>query len=43
VLEQVVEMYLRNRAEDDLADAMREEEQHEEMMREEAQVEEGSK
>jgi Arc-like DNA binding domain len=43
VLEKVVEMYLRSRAEDDLADAMREEEQHEEMMREEGQVEEGSK
>src|SRR5262249_17720779 len=34
VLEKVVQMYLRNRAEDDLADDMRKEEQLEEMIRE---------
>jgi hypothetical protein len=38
-----VDMYLRTRAEDDLADAMRKEERLEEMLSEETQVEEGSK
>jgi hypothetical protein len=42
VLAKVVDMYLRSRAEDDVADAMRKEERLEEMLREETRTQEGS-